>query len=143
MGPARILIVDDEPSVRALLKQLLEKNGYVCTLAPDASEVRAYLGKQEFDLLLCDIRMPGESGLSLTRDVRKSHRDTGILMVTGIDDPQEAATALEVGVYGYVIKPFEPSQILISTANALRRRKLEINKRTYREELEKTVQVRP
>ncbi len=142
MGPARILIVDDEPSVRALLKQLLEKNGYVCTLAPDASEARAYLGKHEFDLLLCDIRMPGESGLSLIRDVRKSHRDTGILMVTGIDDPQEAATALEVGVYGYVIKPFEPSQILISTANALRRRELEINERTYREQLEKTVQER-
>ncbi len=72
MGPARILIVDDEPSVRALLKHLLEKNGYVCTLASDVGQTRAYLGSQEFDLLLCDIRMPGESGLSLIRDVSKS-----------------------------------------------------------------------
>jgi PAS domain S-box-containing protein len=142
MVPARILIVDDEPSIRGLLKQLLEKNGYVCTLASDAAQARAYLGNQEFDLLLCDIRMPGESGLNLIRCVRKSYQDTGILMVTCVDDTQKAATALEVGVYGYVIKPFAPSQILISTANALRRRELEINERSYRDNLEKTVQER-
>jgi len=138
----KILVVDDEASVRRVLRKTLGRNGYNCTMASDASEAREYLEKQNIDLLLCDIRMPGESGLDLIRHVKKVFADTAIIMVTAIDDPREAEIAQEIGVYGYVIKPFAPNQILISVANALRRRKLEMQAKTYRQDLERIVKER-
>ncbi len=137
-----VLIVDDEPSVRSLLTRILETNGYRCTQAPGGAEARTCLEKHVFDMLLCDIRMPGESGLELIHHVKRKHPDTAIIMVTAVNDPLEAQTALEIGVYGYIIKPFEPNQILISVANGLRRRELEIKERGYRRDLEKAVRER-
>lgn len=134
-----ILIVDDEPAVRGLLRKTLEGNDYRCLTAGDAAEARDCLERQNFDLILCDIRMPGESGLDLIRQVRTAYPDTAVIMVTATDDPQEARTALNLGIYGYIIKPFEPNQILISVANALRRRELEIQEREYRQRLEEAV----
>jgi DNA-binding NarL/FixJ family response regulator len=137
-----LLIVDDELSIRSLLIRILETNGYRCAEAADGAEARACLEAQEPDLLLCDVRMPGESGLELIDHVKRMHPDTAIIMVTALNDPLEAQTALEIGVYGYVIKPFEPNQILISVANALRRRELEIKERAYRRDLERIFRER-
>jgi len=86
--------------------------------------------------------MPGESGLSLVRQILAKHPDTATIMVTGMDDPRIANFALEQGAYGYVIKPFEPNEILINVANALRRRKLEYEGRANREKLEQAVLAR-
>lgn len=137
-----ILVVDDEASVRDLIRKILEKHGYQCHTAANAADARDLLKTQEFAVLLCDIRMPGESGLDLIRHVKPAYPDTAIVMVTAIDDPQEAKIVLEAGIYGYIIKPFEASQILISVANALRRRDLEMNQRSNRQELERTVRER-
>ena len=142
MNHVKILIVDDERPVRELLRKLLEREGYFCALASGAGKAREYLETQDFDLLLCDIRMPGESGLDLIRHVKKEYPDTAIIMVTAIDDPREAKIAQEIGVYGYVIKPFESNQILIIVANALRRRELEMARRAYLKDLEKAVAKR-
>jgi PAS domain S-box-containing protein len=131
-----ILIVDDERPVRELLRNILESKGYCCALASSASEARQYLEKQAIDLILCDIIMPGMSGLDLIREVAPKYPDTAILVVTAIDDLNDSKTALEIGVYGYVIKPFTPNQILISVVNALRRRELEISHRSYLKDLE-------
>ncbi|MFH1350018.1 MAG: response regulator [Pseudomonadota bacterium] len=139
---AKILIVDDEESVRRLIKRLLERNGYACIPAPSAAEARVCLRDQDFDLLLCDIMMPGESGIDFIRHVRAEYPDTAIIMVTAIEDPQTAKTALEIGIYGYIIKPFDENQILISVANALRRRELEMKERSHRKDLEKAVRQR-
>ncbi|MBC8433171.1 MAG: response regulator [Desulfobacterales bacterium] len=141
-NPGKILIVDDEAAVRRVLKKTLESNGYNCTAAADASEARRGLEQQDFDLLLCDIRMPGESGLDLIRYVAPQYPDTAIIMVTGIDDPVEAKIAREIGIYGYILKPFDPNQILISVANALRRRELEMQATSYRQNLEEIVKQR-
>jgi PAS domain S-box-containing protein len=138
----RILIVDDEASVRKLVRTILGKEGYGCHVATDAEEARSLLREHPFDLVLCDIMMPGESGLSLIRHVSEAFPDTGIVMVTAMDDPETAESALGFGVYGYVVKPFEPSQILISTVNALKRRDLEVQARAHLEQLEQTVQDR-
>ena len=138
----RILIVDDEASVRQLLGKVLNQCGYDCTLASDAQEARKCLKRQDVDLLLCDIVMPGESGLELMQHVSAAYPDTAIIMVTAIDDQKTAQDALEFGVYGYIIKPFDQNQILISVTNALRRRKLESKERSYREELERAVRER-
>lgn len=139
MEPPRILIVDDEAPIRTMLGRLLEGYGYACTLAADAAEARARLQERPFALILCDVNMPGESGLDLVTHVLAEYQDTAAVMVTGLDNPQLATTALELGAYGYIIKPFESNEVLINVVNALRRRRLEIENRTHREQLEQTV----
>ncbi|MEK6525425.1 MAG: HD domain-containing phosphohydrolase, partial [Nitrospirota bacterium] len=100
---------------------------------------RSRLEEEQFALILCDVNMPGESGLQLIKYVINEHPDTAAVMVTGLDDPQLANIALEVGAYGYIIKPFESNEVLINVANALRRRRLEIDNTAHREKLEQTV----
>ena len=134
-----ILIVDDEASVRSLLRRILEKNGYHCTTVSDAADARTCMKETYFDLLLSDIEIPGESGLDLIQSVKSEYPDMAIIMVTVINDQKTARVAIEMGIYGYIIKPFDENQILISVANALRRQELEKRERRYREDLEKAV----
>jgi len=138
----KILIVDDEEAIRLLIAQILEMNEYDCTLVIDASEAREVLEEKGFELILCDINMPGESGLDFIRYAVEKFPDTAAVMVTAMDDPMLADTALEIGVYDYIIKPFERNGVLISVGNALHRRQLEIDNRAYREGLEKKVEKR-
>jgi len=135
----RIMIVDDEEPIRRLLGLMLKMNGDTCTLAADAKEARTFLKNQKFDLILCDVRMPGESGIDFIRYVLSEYPETAAIMVTAVDDPEVAETALEIGAYGYIIKPFEPNEVVINVSNALRRQKLEIENRQHRENLEKLV----
>jgi putative two-component system response regulator len=86
--------------------------------------------------------MPGESGLVLIREVIKEKPQIAAVMVTGLDDPQFANVALESGAYGYILKPFETNEILINIANALRRRRLEIENKAHRDHLEQMVRER-
>ena len=139
---ANVLVVDDEVQVLNLIKQLLEINGYKCTLATNTSQARSYLKEDTFDLILCDMHMPGETGLDFSRDVLKQQPEAAIVMVTAVDDPDLASTVLNIGVYGYIIKPFKPNELVITVTNALHRRDLEIQNRLYQENLEKMVQER-
>jgi cyclic di-GMP phosphodiesterase len=134
-----ILIVDDELPIQRMLGRLLEQYGYSCTLACNPKEARLRLDEKEFALILCDVNMPGESGLELVKHVLQQFPHTAAVMVTGLDNPQLAGTALEIGAYGYILKPFESNEILINVANALRRRRLEIENKAHRERLELTV----
>lgn len=135
----RILIVDDEEPIRLLIGEILEMNGCKCTQVSNAAEARTFLKEQDFELILCDINMPGESGLDLVRYVIANFPNMAAVMVTALDDTMLADDALEIGVYDYIIKPFERSKVLISVANALHRRELEMDNRSYREDLEKMV----
>ncbi|MEA2497858.1 MAG: cyclic di-GMP phosphodiesterase [Actinomycetota bacterium] len=137
-----VLVVDDEAMVRRNLTRLLTGQGYSCTTASSADEARAALANEEFDLILSDVNMPGGSGLELLEDVARNHPDTATVMVTGVDDRALAERAMDMGAYGYVIKPFEANEILIDISNALRRRMLEIENRRHREKLELMVHER-
>ena len=139
---AEVLIVDDEEAIRHILATLLEPQGYHCTLANNAREARNLLENREFHLVLCDVNMPGESGIDLVRYILVDCPDTAVVMVTGIDSPGLASEALKAGAYGYVIKPFQGTEILINVANALRRRRLEIDNRAHRDNLEQIVRAR-
>jgi HD-GYP domain-containing protein (c-di-GMP phosphodiesterase class II) len=86
--------------------------------------------------------MPGESGIDLARHITAHYEDTAIIMVTAVDDPKVADTAIESGTYGYILKPFDPNELIINIHNVLRRRKLEIVNRMYRQELEGIVEER-
>ena len=137
-----ILVVDDEESVRHLLSRMLLRGGYECTLAADAAQARKFIKDRNFELILCDVAMPGESGIDFIRYVAAEYPDTATIMVTAIDDPEIAETALEAGIYGYIIKPFNANELIINVRNSLRRRDLEIADQTYRKNLEQKVEER-
>ena len=138
----QILVVDDEMPIRMLLQKILESNGYTCLTSENAAQARDLLAAQTCDLVLCDINMPGESGLDFIRFVLKTYPDTAAIMVSAIGDPHLADSMLELGVYDYIIKPMDRNGILISVANAFRRRELEIANRSYRRNLEHMVDER-
>jgi putative two-component system response regulator len=139
---ARILIVDDDPGVCEALRRLVADHGHVATVAGDAVEARAELAAASFEVILCDVKLPGESGLELVHDVVGGRTDIAVLMVSGADDPQLAETALALGAYGYIVKPFRDSEVNIGIANALRRRRLEIENKAHHERLEQLVAER-
>jgi putative two-component system response regulator len=134
-----ILIVDDEQAVLRLIELVLRNEGYLCTTASSPAEARLQLEQGSFELMLCDMAMPGESGLDLIRDVTARYRDLAVVMVTGADDPDLARVAVDLGAYGYVVKPFTPNVLVIAVANAVHRRRLELENRRYREHLEEIV----
>lgn len=138
----KILIVDDEEPIRTLLMRYLGTRNYDCVLAADAMEARSRFEEEEFAVILCDINMPGESGLDLLRDLRGRDTDLAAVMVTGADEPSIAKTAFEIGAYDYIVKPLEQNRVLISVTNALHRRELETVSRTYRNMLELMVAER-
>ena len=139
---ARIIVVDDEEPIRRILARLLQRNGYACETAHDAASARAAMQRESFDLVLTDMDMPDVTGLDLITQVVEEYPDTATVMVTGMDDTALAQAALEIGAYGYIIKPFEPNEVLIGVANALRRRDLEMENRNHRLRLEQMVRDR-
>jgi len=140
--PPRLLVVDDDEQIRRLLGRMLAREGYAFTLAADGTEARKCLEKEAFDLVLCDVNMPGESGIDLAGYIGSHYDNTALIMITGVDDPNVAQSAIAAGTYGYVIKPFNPNEVMINIRNALHRRELEIANRNYRESLEQMVEER-
>jgi putative two-component system response regulator len=124
-----VLVLDDEKPIQRTLGQLLMFNGYPYSIASDTNEARSIMKMQDIALILCDVNLPGESGLDFIKYVTKTYINTAIIMVTGNDDFDLAETAIDMGAYGYIIKPFRPNELMINIFNALRRRTLEINNR--------------
>jgi putative two-component system response regulator len=118
----RVLCVDDDEQVRTMIQRVLDSAGHECVPAATATEARALLERGTFAAVLFDINLPDSSGLELLRELRQNHPDVAAVMVTGRDDPTIADTALDLGAYGYLTKPFAPNELLIDLANALRRR---------------------
>jgi len=139
---AHLLIVDDEEPIRRMLNRMLARHGHTCSLAADATEARKCLDEQDVDLVLCDVNMPGDSGIALARHIQAGYEDTAVIMVTGVDDPDVADSAIKAGAYGYIIKPLDFNEVIINIRNSLRRRDLEITNRRYRQHLEQIVAER-
>ncbi|MEX2201331.1 MAG: response regulator transcription factor [Dongiaceae bacterium] len=115
-----LLVVDDDTRLRQLLGKFLAENGYRVTLATDAADARAKLRNMAFDLIVCDIMMPGESGLDLTRDLRREN-PVPILLLTAMSETQDRIRGLESGADDYLPKPFEPRELLLRVQSILRR----------------------
>ena len=126
---SRVLVVDDDPQVCSLVTTMLERNGYVCVAAASGEEARKRLENGEFHLVLSDVTMPGESGIDLARHVATTFPETAVLIMSAIDDPSFADGAVDIGVHGYLVKPFNLSQLLIDVSNALRKRDIEQERR--------------
>ncbi|MEQ1649895.1 MAG: response regulator [Hyphomicrobiaceae bacterium] len=115
-----VLVVDDDQRIRDLLSRYLHENGFRVTPAADAAAARAAMRGLSFDLVILDIMMPGESGLSLARDL-KANINVPICMLTARSDTTDRIEGLEAGVEDYVAKPFEPRELLLRLQNILRR----------------------
>lgn len=115
-----LLVVDDDTRIRNLLKQFLSENGYRVTVAGNADEARRKLNGLDFDLLILDVMMPGESGVQLTRALR-AEKDVPILMLTALSETDSRVTGLEAGADDYLSKPFDPRELLLRLNNILRR----------------------
>ncbi|MDA8165846.1 MAG: response regulator [Desulfobacteraceae bacterium] len=140
---ARILIVDDEDYIRNILSRWLGSEGYQCTPARDAEEALAILGEDDgYQLLISDIMMPGKSGINLLEEVRERFAGLAVIMATGLDKRDVAIRTLQLGAYGYVIKPFDKNELIISVAGALERRRLTVESRAYQERLRQEVRDR-
>lgn len=118
--PPHILVVDDDTRLRALLKKYLSDQGFRVTVAGGAKEARERLGGLAFDLIICDIMMPGESGLELTRALR-AESQVPILLLTAMSEPRDRIAGLELGADDYLPKPFEPRELVLRVQSILRR----------------------
>ncbi|MBI4964724.1 MAG: response regulator [Desulfomonile tiedjei] len=120
----KVLIVDDEPYIGDLLRRYLTPEGYDCRVVFSGEEALKALESNSFNLVLADVMMPGMSGIDLLQITKSLYPEVAVLMVTAIDDKDTGVLAVELGAYGYVIKPFERNEILINVANAMERRRL-------------------
>jgi two-component system OmpR family response regulator len=124
MGATRVLVVDDDPAIRNLLAEYLGAHGYDVALAASGVAMRAELERAAPAVVLLDIGLPGEDGLTLARYLRERHQ-VGIIMVTGAGDVVDRVAGLEVGADDYIAKPFDPRELRARLKSLLRR--VEIN----------------
>ena len=115
-----ILIVDDDREIRLLVADYLKRNGYRVSLAADGRQMRELLADSAIDLVVLDLMLPGEDGLSLCRDLR-ARSDLPVLMLTARTEPIDRILGLEMGADDYLGKPFEPRELLARIRNILRR----------------------
>ena len=118
---ANVLIVDDDVSIRTLLKEYLEQNGFRASTAADGQALREHLRKVPVDLIVLDLMLPEEDGFSLCRWIR-SFRDTPIIMLTARNQPEDQMYGFKVGADDYVTKPFDTEEVLARVRTALRHR---------------------
>ena len=120
MAATRVLIVDDDSSVREMLAEYLSAHGYEVAQAASGAAMRAELARAAPAVVLLDVGLPGEDGLTLARYLRESH-DVGIIMVTGAGDVVDRVAGLEVGADDYIAKPFDPRELRARLKSVLRR----------------------
>ena len=113
-----ILVVDDDDRIRDLIKQYLEENNILVTSAKDALDAKKKLEIFKFDILVLDIMMPGESGLSLTKEIKEKN-STPIILLTAKGETQDRIKGLELGADDYLGKPFEAKELLLRIKNIL------------------------
>lgn len=133
--PPKLLIVDDDDSVRDVISVLLTEEGYSCTCARGADEALA-LGPERFQLVISDMKMPGHDGLWLLDRVRKDHEDTAVILLTGYGDTEAAVECLRRGAVDYLLKPPRVTDLVRAIERALAKRRVELARRRYQARLE-------
>ncbi|MBX4866683.1 MULTISPECIES: response regulator [Rhizobium] len=117
---AHLLVVDDDSRIRALLNRYLAENGFRVTVAADGAEAQRKLAGLDFDLIIMDVMMPGESGIDVTRGLR-AIKNVPIIMLTALAESGNRIEGLEAGADDYLSKPFDPRELVLRINNILRR----------------------
>ncbi len=118
---SHILAVDDDDRLRDLLKRYLSREGHDVTTAKDAASARKLMATMSFDLVILDVMMPGEDGLSLLRSVRETKSDTPVILLTARGQASERIEGLKLGADDYLPKPFEPEELALRIGSILKR----------------------
>jgi putative nucleotidyltransferase with HDIG domain len=143
MASGRILVVDDEPYIRAVIATMLEKSNYLPVIAASGQEALEHLEQDApYDVVLSDIMMNGMDGIGLLEKLREVHPDTPMIMVTAMHDVSIAISAMRKGAYDYLLKPFAKEQLLATVGRALDYRRLVQQNSMYRQNLEELVSAR-
>ncbi|OLD63665.1 MAG: hypothetical protein AUI47_08495 [Acidobacteria bacterium 13_1_40CM_2_68_5] len=137
-----ILIVDDDPVIRDLLAEGLSGSGYRCETACNGAESLRKLRAGSFELVVSDIDMPAMDGVQLLQEIKKTHPDTEIIMLTGVVDVDTAIQSMRLGAYDYLTKPFNLAEVRITVERALEKRRLIRENREYQRTLEARVAER-
>ena len=116
-----LLVVDDDERIRSLLQQFLIQSDYLVSTAEDAEQARTLLSAIEFDLIILDVMMPGQDGISFSSELRNLQNNTPILLLTARGETEDRIKGLEAGADDYLPKPFEPKELLLRINAILRR----------------------
>jgi two-component system response regulator PilR (NtrC family) len=135
MTDARILVVDDERSMRELLAITLQQGGYEVSLADCGRAAIEAIGREDFDLVVTDLRMPNGDGMSVLRAAREQSPHTVVLVVTAFASTETAVEAMKLGAYDYLTKPFKLEEIRLTIAKALERKRLQDENQALRRQL--------
>lgn len=133
----RILVVDDEESIREFLEIMLKKEGFEITLAEDGAMAKDVLAKKTFDMIISDLQMPNMNGIELLKHVKETSPDTVFMMITAFGTTETAVEAMKMGAYDYITKPFKIDEVRLNINNALRSKNLEVENRSLKKELVK------
>jgi two-component system response regulator PilR (NtrC family) len=134
---SRILVVDDEDSIREFLEIMLKKENYEVTTAEDGLKAKEILAKKSFDMVISDMQMPNMTGIELLKHVKESYPDIVFMIITAFGTTESAVDAMKMGAYDYVTKPFKIDEVRLNIANALRSKNLETEVRILKKELVK------
>ena len=132
----RILVVDDELSMREFLAILLEREGYAVDQADSAEAALALLDAGSYDLVISDVKMPGLDGIRLLEIIKEHTPETAVLMMTAFSTAEQAVEAMKLGAYDYIAKPFKVEEIKILVRNALEKRDLKRENQRLRQEVQ-------
>jgi two-component system response regulator PilR (NtrC family) len=132
----RILVIDDEPIIREVLQDILTREGHGVTLAPDAEAGLEHLDREEFDVIILDLMLPGLGGLETLRAIKKRDHDQVVVMITAYGSVETAVQAMRMGAHDYLTKPFKNEDVLRTLRNGLRHRRLVTENRSLRRALQ-------
>lgn len=135
----KILIVDDEETIRELLHQTLAERGYQCEEAGNGDELLTKMRSNPAEMIIMDINMPGKPGDKLLMEIGTDYPDTAVIMATAITNVSTAIQCMKHGAYDYITKPFKLDDVTRSVQKALERRRLELENRDYQQNLEQKV----
>jgi len=119
---AAVLVVDDEPSVADLLSEDLVEEGYNCITVGTGEDALRRLSKSNFDAILLDLKLPGISGMDVLKELKSTHQETVVIVVTSAGDAQTAVEAMKLGAADYIVKPFELEKLNSSVEAVLKRK---------------------
>jgi len=135
----RVLVVDDEEGVRNLLQRTLEGTGYNVVTAADGQEALDKMSELDIEVVLLDIKMPGMSGIEVLKQLTAYYPDTCVVMVTAVGDAQTAVETMKLGAYDYIIKPFNPEEMVLTVQRAVEKRDLWLENKRHHANLEKRI----
>ncbi|MEE8164633.1 MAG: sigma-54 dependent transcriptional regulator, partial [Myxococcota bacterium] len=134
----KVLVVDDDKAMREMLAALLEDAGHVAEQAANADEAIERLRDEDFDAVLSDIRMPGQSGIEMLGEIRDLRPETPVILMTAFGSIDSAVEAMQAGAFDYVTKPFQRDAVLVSLERAFERRILQQENRQLRRAVDRT-----